>query len=215
RGSTSVRGGASRWLARWRERWLGGPRLVAVKLGMLANGFTSQGVVLATLTLALADVAGSAEGAAALGGLLVAFRWGADLVLAPGFGHLSDRIGRERMIPTLLVIEAVAVAGLSLASNRAAVVAATLAVFLTSTALTASSDAAAGDLAPPDRRAEVMSGYSDWIDIGAALGPPLAFVLADRIGLWPSYGWTALLLVLVGGWFVLAWRREPVIVQAE
>ena len=191
----------------WRERWLGGPRLVAVKLGMLANGFTSQGVVLATLTLALAEVAGSAEGAAALGGLLVAFRWGADLFLAPWFGHLSDRIGRGRMIPALLLIEAVAVAGLALASSRPTVVAATLAVFLTSTALTASSDAAAGDLAPPDRRAEVMSGYSDWIDVGAALGPPLAFILADRVGLWPSYGCTALLLVVVAGWFVTAWRR--------
>src|SRR5207249_1329351 len=125
----------------WRERWLGGPRLVAVKLGMLANGFTSQGVVLATLTLALAEVAGSAEGAAALGGLLVAFRWGADLCLAPWFGHLSDRIGRGQMIPALLLIEALAVTGLSLAFNRPLVVGATLAVFLTSTALTASSDA--------------------------------------------------------------------------
>ena len=55
---------------------------------MLANGFASQGVVLATLTLALTDVAGTMEGAAAIGGLLVAFRWGADLMLAPGFGHL-------------------------------------------------------------------------------------------------------------------------------
>jgi MFS family permease len=192
----------------WRERWLGGHRLVAVKLGMLANGFTSQGVVLATLTLALAEVAGSAEGAAALGGLLVAFRWGADLVLAPWFGHLSDRIGRGRIIPSLLLIEAVAVAGLSLSSSRPTVVVSTLAVFLTSTALTASSDAAAGDLAPPDRRAEVMSGYSDWVDVGAALGPPLAFILADRIGLWPSYACTALLLTLVSGWFVTAWRRE-------
>lgn len=36
--------------------------MVAVKLGMLANGFTSQGVVLATLTLALAEVAGTPEG---------------------------------------------------------------------------------------------------------------------------------------------------------
>jgi len=195
-------------IGRWRERWLGGRRLVAVKLGMLANGFTSQGVVLATLTLALTDVAGSVEGAAAIGGLLVAFRWGADLFLAPGFGHLSDRIGRGRMIPALLLIEALAVAGLALASDRAAVIAATLAVFLTSTALTAASDAAAGDLAPPDRRAQVMSGYSDWIDIGAALGPPLAFLLADRLGLFPSYGCTAILLLLVGCWFVAAWRRE-------
>ena len=35
---------------------------------------------------------------------------------------------------------------------------ATLAVFLTSTALTAASDAAAGDLAPPDRR-ESCTGW--------------------------------------------------------
>ena len=192
----------------WRERWLGGPRLVAVKLGMLANGFTAQGVILATLTLALTDVAGSAEGAAALGGLLVAFRWGADLFLAPGFGHLSDRIGRGRMIPALLVVEAFAVAGLSLATDRPAVIAGALAVFLTSTAITAASDAAAGDLAPPERRAEVMSGYSDWIDIGAALGPPLAFVLAERLGLFPSYGCTAVLLLGIAVWFVVAWRRE-------
>jgi MFS family permease len=191
----------------WRERWLGGPRLVAVKLGMLVNGFTAQGVVLATLTLALTDVAGSAEGAAAIGGLLVAFRWGADLFLAPGFGHLSDRIGRGRMIPALLAVEALGVAGLAVASTRPIVIVATLAVFLTSTAVTAASDAAAGDLAPPEHRAIVMSAYSDWIDIGAALGPPLAFVLADRIGLFPSYGCTAVLLVAVAGWSVAAWRR--------
>jgi MFS family permease len=193
----------------WRERWLGGRHLVAVKLGMLANGFTSQGVVLATLTLALTEVAGSAEGAAAIGGLLVAFRWGADLFLAPGFGHLSDRIGRGRMIPALLIVEALAVAGLSLAIDRSAVIATSLAVFLTSTALTAASDAAAGDLAPPARRAEVMSGYSDWIDIGAALGPPLAFILAERLGLFPSYGYTAVLLLVVACWFVAAWRHQP------
>ena len=192
----------------WRERWLGGRRLVAVKVGMLANGFASQGVILATLTLALTDVAGTAEGAAALGGLLVAFRWGADLFLAPALGHLSDRIGRGRMIPALLVGEAVAVAGFALAADRAGLVAATIVVFLASTALTAASDAAAGDLAPTGRRAEVMSGYSDWIDVGAALGPPLAFVLAEGLGLRASYALTAVLLTVAGGWFVLAWRSE-------
>jgi MFS family permease len=191
----------------WRERWFGSTRLVAVKLGMLANGFTSQGVVLATLTLALADVAGTTEGAAAIGGLLVAFRWGSDLVLAPMFGHLSDRIGRGRMIPALLAIEAVTLAGLTLAHDRTAVILATIAVFVTATAVTAASDAAAGDLAPPERRAQVMSGYSDWIDIGSAIGPPAAFMLAERVGLFPSYGFTAVLMLAVAGWFVVAWRR--------
>jgi MFS family permease len=216
-GATTVTGGAQPDPAAvtagpvrpgWRDRWFGGRRLVAVKLGMLANGFTSQGAVLATLTLALTEVAGTAEGAAALGGVLVAFRWGADLFLAPGFGHLSDRVGRGRMIPALLALEAVAVIGLALSTDRSMVVGATLVVFLLSTALTAASDAAAGDLAPLDRRAEVMSGYSDWIDIGAALGPPLAFVLADRLGLFPSYGYTAVLLLAVSGWFTVAWHRR-------
>ena len=108
----------------------------------------------------------------------------------------------------LLTVEAVAVAGLALASDRLLVIAATLAVFATSTALTAASDAAAGDLAPPERRAQVLSGYSDWMDIGAALGPPLAFMLAERLGLFPSYGCTAVLLIAVAGWFVVAWRRR-------
>lgn len=187
-----------------RERWFGGRELLAVKLGMLANGFTSHGVVLSTVTLALTAVAGTAEGAAAIGGLLVAFRWSTDLFLAPSFGHLSDRLGRWRTIPVLLVLEAIAVGGLALASDRTTVVLAALGVFLMSTAMTAVSDAAAGDLAPPERRAEVMSGYSDWIDIGAALGPPLAFMLADRLGLWPSYTLNAALLFVVAIWFMFA-----------
>jgi MFS family permease len=111
------------------------------------------------------------------------------------------------MIPALLVLEALAVVGLALSTDRTTVIVATLAVFLTSTALTAASDAAAGDLAPPHRRAEAMSGYSDWVDIGSALGPPLAFVLADWLGLFPSYGCTAVLLVVVAAWFTVTWQR--------
>ena len=52
-----------------------------------------------------------------------------------------------------------------------------------------------------------MSGYSDWIDIGSAIGPPAAFMLAERVGLFPSYGFTAVLMLAVAGWFVVAWRR--------
>ena len=191
----------------WRQRWLGGPRLVAVKLGMLANGFASQGVVISTVALALAEASGTAEGAAALAGLLVAIRWGSDLTLAAPSGHLSDRLGRAKVIPALLLAEAVALGGLALAGDRVAVVAATLAVFLVSTALTAAGDAAAGDLAPPGRRAEVLSAYADWIDVGAALGPPLAFVLADSLGLRANYALTAVFLLAASVQSALAWRR--------
>jgi MFS family permease len=200
--ATSLSGGRPGW----RERWLGEPRLVAVKLGMLSNGFATQGVVLATLTLALTEAAGTTEGAAALGGLLAALRWGFELTLAPSFGYLSDRLGRGRMIPVLLVLEGVTLVGLTLAADRPSIVAATLAAFLLPTAMAATSFAAAGDLAPPERRAEVMSGYADWIDVGSALGPPLAFLLADWLGLRASYGLTALVLVAAGLQFARVWR---------
>jgi MFS family permease len=151
--------------------WLGTPRLVAVKIGMLVNGFIAHGVVISTVSLALTQVADSIEGAAAIAGILVATRWGFDLFLAAPLGHLSDRVGRARMIPALLFGEALAVGALAMAGSRPSVIVATLTVFLIATALTAASDAAAGDLAPTGRRAEVMSSYADWIDIGSANRP--------------------------------------------
>jgi MFS family permease len=199
----------------WRRRWLGGPRLLAVKIGMLGNGFASQGVVISSVALAIAEVSGTTEGAAALAGLLVASRWGLDLALAAPLGHLSDRFGRARVIPALLFVEALAMVLMALAGNRTGIVLATLAVFLLSTALTAASDAAAGDLAPVHRRAEVMSGYADWIDIGAALGPPLAFALAGQLGLRGAYGLTAMLLLGAGLQFVVGWRPGTASPEAE
>jgi hypothetical protein len=32
-------------------------------------------------------------------------------------------------------------------------------------------------------------------------------MLAERVGLFPSYGFTAGLMLAVAGWFVVAWRR--------
>ena len=194
---------------------LGGSRLVAVKLGMLANGFAAQGVVLSTVVLALSSAAGTSEGAAALAGVLVGLRWAFDLALAGPLGYLSDRLGRGRLIPVLLVAQSLTVAGLALASDRAGIILATLLIFLAATALTAAGDAAAGDLAPPDRRPQVMSGYATWVDIGSALGPFAALLLAESLGLRVSYGLTGVLLVLTAVFFVLAWRREQTMSSRE
>jgi len=112
------------------------------------------------------------------------------------------------MIPTLLFGEALAVGALAMADSRPSVIVATLTVFLIATALTAASDAAAGDLAPTGRRAEVMSSYADWIDMGSAIGPPLAFILADWLGLRMSYGLTAGIALMAGFQFLALWRRE-------
>jgi MFS family permease len=187
---------------------LSSPRLLAVKQGMLVNGFVAHGVVISTVSLALTRAADSVEGAAAIAGVLVAIRWGFDLFLAAPLGHLSDRVGRARMIPALLLLQSLFVCALAVAADRPTVIVATLVVFLIATALTAASDAAAGDLAPPGQRAEVMSSYADWIDIGSAAGPPLAFVLIEQQGLQWSYGLTAAVTLLAALQFVALWQRQ-------
>ena len=100
-------GGACRHWLGWRERWLGGPRLVAVKIGMLANGFTSQGVVLATLTLALdrrRRLGRGRRGASA--GCWWRFAGAPISSWRRGSGTSRIGSGAGRMIPALLVVEA-------------------------------------------------------------------------------------------------------------
>ncbi len=42
-----------------------------------------------------------------------------------------------------------------------------------------------------------------WLQIGAC-----ALLAAGWLGLFPSYGCTAVLLVAVAGWFVVTWQRD-------
>ena len=81
-------------------------------------------------------------------------------------------------------------------------------LFVASSGLGATLDAAAGDLAPPERRAQVMSAYADWSDLGAAFGPLLALTLADSIGLRPSYTFGAVLLALGAAAMLIAFRHH-------
>ena len=60
--------------------------------------------------------------------------------------------------------------------------------------------------APPNGLAQVLTVGQQFM-LGSYLGPPLAFALAQSIGLFPSYGCTAVLLLAIGGWFVVSWRR--------
>jgi MFS family permease len=88
-------------------------------------------------------------------------------------------------------------------------VAAAVLLFVAAAGLGATLDAAAGDLAPPHRRAQVMTAYADWSDLGAALGPLLALTLADAIGLRPAYGFGAALLLAGVGALLVAFRPRP------
>lgn len=198
----------------WHARWFGGRRLVAVKFSILASGFTSQGMLTPTVALALSEVAGLTDDVVPIAGALVAARSLSDLALAPAFGALSDRIGRYRAMLGALIASSAAMLMLAGAQSLVLVIVGVAAEFAIATALGATGASAAGDLAPPDRRSEVMSSYADWSDLGAALGPPLAFALLDLIGLRACYAISAVVMFAAAAQFVLAWRQQSEIATA-
>jgi MFS family permease len=196
-----------------------GARLLAVKWSAFALSFVARGVVTATLAVFLRQAfgerlgPGGVLGVATVAAWLVGVRWLAEIGLAAPLGALADRVGRARAAVAWLLVSAAATLALALAPVLAVAVTAAVLLFVAASGLGATLDAAAGDLAPPGRRAEVMSAYADWADLGAALGPLLALSLAGSLGLRPSYSAGALLLGLGAVAFLTAYR--PAVRRAD
>jgi MFS family permease len=209
-GAMVRRGGVSRVRDRRPSQFL------AVKVSAFALSFVARGVVTATLALFLQRAfgdhfgPGGAIGVATVASWLIGVRWAADIGLAAPLGALSDRIGRAPALLGWLIVTLTMILTLALAPSIGVAVAAAVGLFVASSGLGATLDAAAGDLAPPDRRAETMSSYADWADLGAAFGPLVALSVADSVGLRPSYLAGSVLLGIGAAAVVVAFRSRSV-----
>ncbi len=178
-------------------------RLLAVSVGGLVVGLIFGGLTIASIGFLLRElygeevaVFGIAMGIAALTGVTIGVRFISDVVVAPGIGHLSDRLGRQRVTPTVLVAGAVAITGLAVSVHPITVAASIAVVFVCATAATVLLVSSAGDLSPPEHRASVMSTYATFADIGAAMGPIAALSTESLSGLRAAYFGGAILLLL-------------------
>jgi len=194
-------------------------RLWAVCYGTFANAFVVPGLVTSTLGLLLRHLFGTEVragalwvGVASLTGLLLSVRFLGDLCLAAYFGHLSDRFGRAQVTMGALLVGMGALLGLAFARPLLLVAVAAIAVFLSGTALTVTLDATAGDLAPAERRAEIMSRYATWLDLGSATGPLLAYAIGISLGLPMMYMGGVFILLSAGVFYLFAFSRRPVAV---
>jgi MFS family permease len=182
-------------------------RLLAVNVCGFSNGFVTSGLVTSTLGLLLKTHYGSAitigslsVGIASLTGLLLSSRWAIDFGLGPYLGHLSDRLGRHRVILALLVFASVAAfIPLSLAA---------LVIFISSTALSASLDASLGDLVPAGEQAHTLGRYATFADLGSACGPLLGYALGVWLGLVPMYLLGGCLLLSAAGFYAKTVMRD-------
>ncbi|OLU35093.1 MFS transporter [Pseudomonas sp. PA27(2017)] len=182
--------------------------------GVLVNGFCValliQGVLAATLSALIAhfygnelDVFGLLLGATALSGVLQALRWAWEPWLGRRVGAWSDGPGgRSRLYGWTLMGAAASFGLMASGLPLIAWIAVTMLVMVLATALTTLSDALASDAASAGNVVAFMTRYSIAQDLGAALGPLLAYLLIelDNGFAWLYWGGSLIYLLLAVTW---------------
>lgn len=134
--------------------------------------------------------------------LVQGMRWGWEPWAAPWSGKLSDRYGRKRIFACALLAAALFFGMLQTPVVFPFWVCFLLGIQLTATVLTTVMDALAADEAARQANSTaLMTVYSVVTDIGAALGPLLAFWLDGRLGLESMFGGIALILLALAIWW--------------
>jgi MFS family permease len=159
---------------------------------------SSAGYLVSTVAGDGATFAGLLIGVGALSGILVGVRWAGDMGLAPLFGHLSDRLGRSKVVLASMAAAAAAMLMVSLSPTLPMAMVMFSVIFIASTGLVVSLNASAAELAPADRRAMVLSRYATWADIGSGTGPIVGLPLVTTVGFGWTYGAAAALMALGG-----------------
>lgn len=165
------------------------------------EGFTLDGLFIIGLSfLGKELLPGNAMLAA---GVLLALRYGAEIVLSPIGGHLADRFGAERLLVLLSLITAVALLGFGTGWvwSCAAVIVVLRALQLPLIA------PIVAHRTPGPARVRALAARSVWRDIGAGTGPLAAGLLLPVLpSIW-IYGVAAVLLALTA---LACGRRAPV-----
>ena len=166
------------------------------------NWFLITGLFISTAGYLVRTVAGDGAtllgamvGVGTLSGLLIATRFMADLGLSTVFGHLSDRIGRARVILFSQAIAAGAMGVVALSPTLAVAIPTFAVIFTAGTALTISLNASAAEIASAVRRSTVLGRYTTWADIGSGSGPIVGLPLVTSVGFGWTYGAAAVLMV--------------------
>ena len=178
-------------------------------MGLLVSGLmvSTAAYIVRTIASDGATVLGVTLGVGVLSGLLVGVRWSGDLGLGVPFGHASDRLGRSKVILVSAAIVAVMLALVSVERSLAVVFPAVSALFIAGTALAVSLNASIGELAPPERRASVLSRYATWQDVGSGTGPLVGFHLVTTVGFGWTYGGGAIIMAAAGLLYLWAIAR--------
>jgi MFS family permease len=185
----------------FRQREIGRTLLSGLFIALLFQGVFAA-VLSHVIELRQTDVyqiGGFLVGAASIGGLLQAIRWGWEPFLAPWFGKVTDgERGRRPLFVLCLALAAMLFALVPADMPFLLWIALFLFIQLTATALTTVMDALASDAASRSDKVTVMTAYSMVTDLGAALGPSLAYLVGSLWGMAAVFWGAAGICLLLG-----------------
>ena len=161
-------------------------KIVLISFFKFTSSFTSNGLAIATITpflLSINTSIYSKEVIIAIAGFIVGFRWIADIFFGIIFGTISDKFGRKMniIISSILMLLAIiiCISGINFYLSIITIVL----MFFFSVSLETSLDALLGEISPENQKSSIVSRYSTWQDLGAALGPIIGFLFASNLGI--------------------------------
>jgi MFS family permease len=177
--------------------------LSGLSIAMIYQGFfTSTLSHLIDANMSVLYIWGIPIGAAVLAALLQAARWGWEPWLAPWIGQRSDSSRHRPVILTvILAMASVLFVLIPMKMPASWWLCLLLGVQVTATLLTTLADAIAAEAASHSLRAFKITLYSFMLDLGAAIGPLLGYLLDNR----SLYTAAAIILLLLA----LSWRLVP------
>ena len=180
-------------------------RLVLMTSGAHAAQFMLNGMLNAFLPLYARDGVG-------LSGREIGWLFGLQtvttLLVRPGIGVLSDRVGRRSVIVAGLTICSAAVFSLSLATGLFAV-AVVIVVYAAGVAVTtAATSAYITDITRRTRYGAAHGVFGTIYDIGDALGPITAGLLVAAVGYAPMFQIMAAVAIMIAVLFAVATRQQ-------
>jgi MFS family permease len=150
--------------------------------------------------------AAAQQGFAAIGALAAVYpaTWGIAQLFT---GAWSDRVGRKWLIVWGMVVQAVGIAVVAVASEFVAFATGSFLLGIGTAMVYPTLLAAIGDVAHPTWRASAVGVYRLWRDLGYAFGAVIAGVVADTLGVTAAL-WVVAALTLVSGLVAATRMRE-------
>lgn len=144
-------------------------------------------------------------GAATIAGIVQSVKTGSDPFLAPAIGRWSDiRFGRITPLMISFFIGAILFGFIPITSSFILFIGLLFLFQIVATFLVTTSDSLATDLSEGPLSVKMITYYTLFADLGAAMGPFISYIVLDFIGLPWLYWSTSLILFLAA----LYWYRE-------